>query len=85
MNYRKGVRVVTLLNYISPLLTFLLLVKNLLGEAEYQRLLESLKPGEHALMVFNRGTYSYVSENFIPQTVPARLSIVQGDVSSRHS
>jgi len=53
--------------------------KNLLGEAEYQRLLESLKPGEHALMVFNRGTYSYVSENFIPQTVPARLSIVQGE------
>jgi len=53
--------------------------KNLLGEAEYQRLLESLKPGEHALMVFNQGTYSYVSEDFIPQTVPTRLSIVQGE------
>lgn len=52
--------------------------KNLLGEVEYQRLLESLKPGEHALMVFSRGTYSYVSANFIPQTVPARLSVVQG-------
>jgi transcriptional regulator of nitric oxide reductase len=53
--------------------------KNLLGEAEYQRLLESLKPGEHAFMVFNRGTFSYVSEDFIPQTVPTRLSIVQGE------
>ena len=53
--------------------------KNLLGEAEYQRLLESLKPGEHALMVFNQGSYSYVSEDFIPQTVPTRLSIVQGE------
>jgi len=53
--------------------------KNLLGEEEYQRLLESLKPGEHALMVFNRGTYSYASEDFIPQTVPARLSVVQGE------
>ncbi len=53
--------------------------KNLLGEEEYQRLLESLKPGEHALMVFNRGNYSYASEDFIPQTVPARLSIVQGE------
>ena len=53
--------------------------KNLLGEAEYQRLLESLKPGEHALMVFNRGTYSYISENFVPQTVPAHLSIIQGE------
>jgi transcriptional regulator of nitric oxide reductase len=53
--------------------------KNLLGEAEYQRLLESLKPGEHALMVFNRGTYPYISEDFIPQTVPPRLSVVQGE------
>lgn len=53
--------------------------KNLLGELEYQRLLESLKPGEHALMVFNRGTYSYAGEDFIPQTVPTRLSIIQGE------
>ncbi|WP_114325792.1 4Fe-4S binding protein [Candidatus Colwellia aromaticivorans] len=53
--------------------------KNLLGEEEYQRLLESLKPGEHALMIFNRGAYSYASEDFIPQTVPARLSVVQGE------
>ncbi|MBL4822801.1 MAG: 4Fe-4S binding protein [Colwellia sp.] len=53
--------------------------KNLLGELEYQRLQESLKPGEHGLMVFSRGNYGYVSENFIPQTVPARLSVVQGE------
>lgn len=53
--------------------------KNLLGEAEYQRLLISLKPGEHALMIFSRGAYSYISENFIPQTVPTRLSIDQGE------
>ena len=52
--------------------------KNLLGEQEYQRLLESLKPGEHALMVLNRGSYSFVSEDFIPQTVPNRLSATQG-------
>jgi transcriptional regulator of nitric oxide reductase len=53
--------------------------KNLLGEVEYKRLLESLKPGEHALMVFNRGAYSYVGEDFIPQTVPTRLSATQGE------
>ena len=51
--------------------------KNLLGEQEYQRLLESLKPGEHALMMFSRGQYDFVSENFIPQTVPNRLSAQQ--------
>jgi len=53
--------------------------KNLLGELEYQRLLESLKPGEHALMIFSRGSYGYVSEDYIPQTVPARLSVVQSE------
>ena len=51
--------------------------RNLLGEEEYQRLLDSLKPGEHALMVFNRGIYPFVSEDFIPQTVPSRLSAEQ--------
>ncbi|MCW8832515.1 MAG: 4Fe-4S binding protein [Colwellia sp.] len=51
--------------------------KNLLGEQEYQRLLDNLKPGEHALMAFNRGSYAFVSEDFIPQTVPNRLSAVQ--------
>jgi NosR/NirI family nitrous oxide reductase transcriptional regulator len=53
--------------------------KNLLGAAEYKRLITSLKPGEHALMVLNRGTYSYISEDFIPQTVPAHLSMIQGE------
>ncbi|WP_159819357.1 4Fe-4S binding protein [Colwellia sp. 20A7] len=48
--------------------------KNLLGEQEYQRLIENLKPGEHALMVFGHGKYAFVSEEFIPQTVPSRLS-----------
>jgi len=53
--------------------------KNLLGDVEYQRLLESLKPGEHALMVFSRGAYSYIDEDFIPQTVPTRLTVGQGE------
>jgi len=51
--------------------------KNLLGEKEYQRLLDSLKPGEYALMVFGTGEYSFVSDEFIPQTVPSRLSAQQ--------
>ena len=52
--------------------------KNLLGEQEYTRLLENLKPGEHGLMMFNAGQYSFISEDFIPQTVPKRLSVTQG-------
>jgi transcriptional regulator of nitric oxide reductase len=51
--------------------------KNLLGEAEFGRLQEELKPGEHAIMVLSNGDYSYVSDEFIPQTVPSRLSLTQ--------
>ena len=54
--------------------------KNLLGEEEYQRLLDSLKPGEHALMMFGSGQYHFVSEDFTPQTVPNRLSAQQASL-----
>ena len=52
--------------------------RNLLGDKEYDRLLEELAPGEHALMLFNKGQYSFVSEQFIPQTTSSRLSAEQG-------
>ena len=51
--------------------------KNLLGDREYQRLMDSLKPGEHALLLLNRGQYSFISDQFIPQTVSNRLSANQ--------
>lgn len=54
--------------------------KNLLGEEEYQRLLSSLKPGTHALMMFGGGEFSFVSEGFIPQSIPNRLSAEQNAV-----
>jgi len=53
--------------------------RNLLGDDEYQRLLSELKPGEHALMFFNRGSYSFIDDEFVPQTVPSRLKVAQGD------
>lgn len=51
--------------------------KNLLGEAEFARLQEDLKPGEHAIMVLSKGDYSFISQDFIPQTIPRRLSLSQ--------
>jgi len=67
-------------NFIEHYFAFInipIIGKNILGEVEYKRLLENLKPGEHALMIFSRGNYAYVDNDFIPQTVPSRLSIVQ--------
>ncbi|GAA6170365.1 regulatory protein NosR [Colwellia sp. KU-HH00111] len=54
--------------------------KNLLGEDEYLRLLEGLQPGEHALMIFGQGDYPFVGEEFIPQTVPNRLTAEQDNL-----
>nr|WP_194437791.1 4Fe-4S binding protein [Vibrio fluminensis] len=51
--------------------------KNLLGEAEFKRLQDNLQQGEHAVMFINRGQYSYISEEFIPQTLSERLSATQ--------
>ena len=51
--------------------------KNLLGESEYLRLLDALRPEEHALAVMSVGPYSAVEDNFKRGTVPSRLSVTQ--------
>lgn len=51
--------------------------KNLLGETEFERLKDNLKRGEHALMLINRGQYSFIGDDFVPQTVSERLSAMQ--------
>lgn len=51
--------------------------KNLLGEDEFARLQENLKPGEHALLMLSNGDYSYVNNEFVPQTPPSNLSLTQ--------
>lgn len=53
--------------------------KAILGEREYARLLDNLKPGEQGIFVLSRGDYSVLSDEFRPQTVPKRLNLVQND------
>lgn len=53
--------------------------RNLLGDEEYQRLLDDLSPGELGLMVINTQGFSFISDEFIPQTTPENLRIVQSD------
>ena len=67
-------------HFIELYLAFLdipIVAKNLLSDTERTRLLENLKPGEQPLLVLSRGDYSFISEDFIPQTVPARLNLSQ--------
>lgn len=62
--------------YIVPL-SIPIVGINLLGEKEFSRLNENLKSGEHAIMMLNQGSYSFIGEDFVPQTVPTRIKVEQ--------
>ncbi|MGD8233658.1 4Fe-4S binding protein [Vibrio sp. TRT 1302] len=50
---------------------------NLLGEQEFARLKDNLKSEEQAILMLNQGSYSFIDEEFVPQTVPARITLEQ--------
>ncbi|MDO6563806.1 4Fe-4S binding protein [Amphritea sp. 1_MG-2023] len=51
--------------------------KNLLGEQDYARLKQALRPGEHALLVVATGDYGFLEPAFRRGTVPSRLGMSQ--------
>ncbi|MBS97235.1 MAG: ferredoxin [Oceanospirillaceae bacterium] len=53
----------------------------LLGDEHYQRLMkEKLEPGEHAILVMNRGPYSILGDDFVRGTPPDRLALEQNGI-----
>jgi len=54
--------------------------RNLLGEQDYARLLESIKPGEHIIGVMSTGPYDYLEDDFRPGKIPTRLSLYQNEL-----
>lgn len=55
--------------------------RNLLGDANYQRLLETLKADEQVLAVFSRGLFPHVPDSFTPGSVSGRLTLMQQGLS----
>ncbi|GGK57522.1 NosR/NirI family protein [Amphritea balenae] len=51
--------------------------RNLLGDSEFGRLKQVLRPGEHALLVASTGMYSFLEPGFRRGTVPQRLGLQQ--------
>ena len=51
--------------------------RNLLGEAGYARLRDTLSAGEHAFAVFSQGFYPYLPEDFTPASTPDRIAVLQ--------
>ena len=59
--------------------------KNLLGESEYQWIMDKLKPGEHAVAFMANGRYSFRGNGFVRGGIFDRISITQrgADISFR--
>ena len=57
--------------------------RTLLGEAEYQNMLNWLKPGEQALLVLGRGSYSFKGSGYVRGGIFDRIQMIQGDNSVR--
>ena len=51
--------------------------RNLLGESEYQRLMDTLKTNEQAFLVMSDGFMQYLSSDFKPGTVADTISLTQ--------
>jgi len=54
--------------------------KNVLGEHDYARLMESIKPGEHIVGVMSDGPYSFLEDDFRPGKIPTRMSLYQNEL-----
>ncbi len=57
--------------------------KSLLGEAEYQNVLNWLDEGEHAILVLGRGAYSFKGSGYVRGGIFDRIQLIQGDRSVR--
>jgi NosR/NirI family nitrous oxide reductase transcriptional regulator len=55
----------------------------LLGDAEYANLADFLKPGDHAIMVAGRGTYSFKGSGYVRGGIFDRIVLKQGDITVR--
>ncbi len=56
---------------------------SLLGEAEYRNLKNTLKEGDHAILIAGRGRYSFKGSGYVRGGLFERIEVIQGDVSVR--
>ena len=57
--------------------------KSLLGEAEYQNMVDWLDEGEQAILVLGRGAYSFKGSGYVRGGIFDRIQLIQGDNSVR--
>lgn len=57
--------------------------KAILGEAEFSNLQNWLAPGDHAIAVFGRGSYSFKGSGYVRGGIFDRIVLIQDDVTVR--
>lgn len=57
--------------------------RTLLGDNEYENLVEWLDEGEHAILVLGRGKYSFKGSGYVRGGIFDRIQLIQGDNSVR--
>ncbi|WP_413716980.1 4Fe-4S binding protein [Silicimonas sp. MF1-12-2] len=57
--------------------------RSLLGDREYENLVEWSEPGEHAILLLGRGAYSFKGSGYVRGGIFDRFQLIQGDVSVR--
>ncbi|WP_375262802.1 4Fe-4S binding protein [Palleronia sp.] len=51
--------------------------RSLLGEAAYQQMMDSLEPGEHAIVVMGEGRYSFKGSGYVRGGIFDRIELIQ--------
>ncbi|MHB9800576.1 transcriptional regulator NosR [Pseudomonas sp. MT3] len=73
----------TFIDLYTALLDVPSIGRNLLGEKQYNELRESLKPGEHAVVVLGNGQYSFKGSGYVRGGIFDRVQVRQfGDILS---
>jgi len=57
--------------------------RSLLGDEEYQNLLQWLEDGEEAILVVGRGKYSFKGSGYVRGGIFDRIQLIQGDAAAR--
>jgi NosR/NirI family nitrous oxide reductase transcriptional regulator len=63
--------------YVAPV-TIPTIGRSLLGDAEYARIVQSLQPGQQAILVMGEGRYSFKGSGFVRGGIFDRIELVQG-------
>ena len=67
----------TFIDLYAALVTIPTVGRSLLGDVEYERLLQRLKPGQHAIVVMGEGRYSFKGSGYVRGGIFDRLELIQ--------